>query len=71
MEILHNQGIFPQSREFSTIKDFFYSRGNFPQTKIFTQSKKNSANKDQKGSLKTKVLDPFNTKSCGKIFLAL
>ena len=32
---------------------------------------KYSANKDEKGTLKEKFLDPFNTKSYSKIFLTL
>ena len=43
----------------------------FTQTRIFTQSKTFSANKNQIGSLKAKILDPFNTKSYAKIFLTL
>ena len=35
------------------------------------QSKKCSANKDQKGSLKAKILDPFDTKFYAKTFLTL
>ena len=31
----HNQGIFPQSRNFSTIKDLFHNQGTFPVVKIF------------------------------------
>ena len=58
VESFHNQGIFPQSRKFCTKKDFY-------NVKIF------SANKDQKGSLKVKILDPCNTKSSAKIFLVL
>ena len=65
------------------IKTFFDSQGNFPQkfvfldqgsisqTKIFRQSKNFSENKDQEGSLKAKILGPFNTKSYAKIFLTL
>ena len=33
--------------------------------------KRFSANKDQEGFLKAKILDPFNTKSYAKIILAL
>ena len=52
-------------------KIFFLDHGSFLQTKIFTQSKNFSANNDQKGSLKVKILDWFNTTSCAKIFLTL
>ena len=78
-ELFYNQGTFPQSRNFSIkkfylIKDIFYKQGSFPQifflvqesspqAKIFTQSKNFSASKDQKGSLRVKVLDPFTIKS--------
>ena len=69
-EIFHNifhQVNFPQSRNFSIkylikeistknlIKNIFHSQRNFP----------------QKGSLKAKTSDQFNTKSHAKIFLAL
>ena len=47
---------FPQARKLSTNKVchkfFFLHQIIFPQTKILTQSKKFSANKDQKDSLK-------------------
>ena len=63
------------------IKDIFYKQGSFQQI-FFPRSRKFSANKDfpivknffandQKGSLKGKILDPFNTKSYAKIFLTL
>ena len=65
-EIFHNQGNFPQSRKFSTIDEIFHSCKNFPQTKNFTQSKKFSANKDHKGSLKAKILNTLNMKSYAK-----
>ena len=62
-EIFYKQGsfqqiFFPRSRKFSANKDF-------PTAKNFF------ANNDQKGSLKGKILDPFNTKSYAKIFLTL
>ena len=41
-------------------------QGNFLQTKKFFL-----ANKDQKGSLKAKILDPLNTKYYAKILLTL
>ena len=59
-----------QKARFSA-KLFFLDQVSFTQTKILTQSKKFSANKDQKGSLKAKILDPFNTKLHAKIFLTL
>ena len=68
---------FTGSRKFSTNKEvfqkkvFFLDKGSIPQTNIFMQSKKFSANKDQKGSLKAKILDPFNTKFYAKTFLTL
>ena len=55
---------FPQSRKFSAIKKISQNQGNFLQSTF-------SANKDQKGSLKAKLLYPFNSKYYGKIFLAL
>ena len=80
-----DQKIFPQSKTFHLIKEIFYSPGNFPQeswpgqfsTKKF--STKNlikeifhgEGNFLQKSSLKTKVLDAFDTKSPAKIYLAL
>ena len=69
VEIFHNQGTFAQ--KISTNKKVFHNfffpdlRG-FSQTKIFTQSKTFSANKDQKCSLKGKILEPFSTKSIQK-----
>ena len=79
VEILYNQGIFPQNRKFSSIKEFFHRRGNFQKSKILqksfckvsAQSKKFLQTKIQKGFGKAKILDPFNTKSYAKIFLAL
>ena len=84
---LLDQGNFPQSRKFSTkkfylIKEifhkqeslpnfFFFDQESFLQTKIFIQTKIFFANKDQKGSLKEKNLDLFNTKSYAKILLIL
>ena len=79
-EIFHNQKNFLQSRKFSEKK--LLEQGSFQQI-FFPQSRKFSANKDfpiaktffanndQKGSLKGKSLDPFNTKSYAKIFLTL
>ena len=77
--ILLDQGNFPQknlldqrnvpTRMFST-KLFFLDQGSFPQTKI-SRVKKIFVIKDQKGSLKAKILDPFNIKSYAKIFLTL
>ena len=49
----------------------FCKQAIFPQTKIFTQSKKICKNKDQKVSPKAMILDPFNNKSDAKIVLAL
>ena len=79
--IFHCQGNFPQKNlldqgNFSTNREvfqkfFFLDQGSFPQTKIFTQSKKFFANKDQKHCLKAKHLDSFSTKVCAKIFLTL
>ena len=43
------KGSFPQLRKFSTAKDFFNNRRNF------LQSRKFSANKDQKGSPKSRI----------------
>ena len=74
---LLNHGSFLPSKKFSTNnqvshKNFvFFDQASFPQTKIFTQSKKCYTNKDQKGSLKAKMLDPISTKSYVKIFLTL
>ena len=90
MEFFKNQGTFWQSRNLSTIKEFYHSPesfpqkkytnkkvfheifflrlSSFPQTKLFTQSKKIFSNKDQKAYLKAKVLDTFNTKLCAEIF---
>ena len=77
---------FPQSKNFSKVKELFQSQTivkellhkniffyqvSFPQTNTFTHSKYFSANKDQKGSLKAKIVDPFNTKSYAKLFLTL
>ena len=85
-EILHknfllDQGRFSQSRKFSTkkilqtrkfsTKTFIFDQGSFQKTMIFTHSKKVSANKNQKRSLKNKILDAFNTKSYAKIFFTL
>ena len=54
---------FPESRKYSTIKEIFYKLR-------LLHSERFYAYKDQKGSLKAKILDPFNTKSYVKIFLA-
>ena len=43
----------------------------FSKNKDFYTVKSNFANKDQKGSLKAKILDPFITKPYSKIFLNL
>ena len=51
--------------QLSTLNLFFRNQGIFPQTKNSLQKK------DQKGSLKVDILDPFNTKSYTKVFLAL
>ena len=67
---LVDQRNFLQTRKCST-KIFVLDRGSVPQTKIFTQSKKFSANKDQKGFLKAKILHPLNTKYHATIFLTL
>ena len=52
-------------------KEVFHKQGSFSQLRIFTQSKNFSRNKDQKGSLKAKILDPFNTTSYAKYFNSL
>ena len=62
-EIFHSQGMFSQK--------YFLRARNFSTNKDFYTDKKKTANKDQKGSLKPKILDPFNTKCYTKIFLAL
>ena len=65
-KILHkkfDQGNFPQSRKFSTTK--------FSTQKLIKKIFHNQENFPQKGSLKPKILDPFNTKFHTKIFLAL
>ena len=59
-----NQENFPQTKKFSTnffslIKEVFHSQKRFFQ------------NKDQRGSLKVKVLDSFNIELYVKIFLTL
>ena len=72
---LLDQRSFPQTRKFTTnkkfflIKEIFHSQENFAQTKIFPELTKMSANKDQKGPLEAKIIDPFNTDSYAKIFL--
>ena len=73
-EILLGQGIFTQSRNFSTAKEIFhknflFDQGNSPQKRKFFTVKFFSANKDQKACPKATILDPFNTKSYAKIFL--
>ena len=48
--------MFSANRKFFH-KIFFLDHERFLQTKIFTQSKEFSADKDQKDSLKVKILD--------------
>ena len=83
-EFYHSPESFPQSWNFSTVNGIFHKKkytnkkvfheifflrlSSFPQTKLFTQSKKIFSNKDQKAYLKAKVLDTFNTKLCAEIF---
>ena len=68
-----SQGTFPKSNhsQGTSPQKYFFYQGSFPQTKFFTHSKYFSANEDQKGSLKAKIVDPFNTKSYAKLFLIL
>ena len=86
---LRFQENFPQTRKFSINKKGFHQKkihlfkenihkqGSFPQTNTFTQSKSFSENKDQKRSLKAKILDlcysiaDSITKSYAKIFNAV
>ena len=71
MEFFHSQRNFPQKKYTNkkVFHEIFFLRlSSFPQTKLFTQSKKIFSNKDQKAYLKAKVLDTFNTKLCAEIF---
>ena len=70
--------MFPQPRKFSTknfykqrryLQNFFSRSTKFSSNKEFYTAKKFSANKDQKSSLKAKILEPFNAKSNAKIIL--
>lgn len=81
MRLFHSHENFPQSfkfctknildeRSFPQTRKFLQTKS-FPQTNIFTQSKNVYANIDEKGFLKAKVLDPFNTTFYAKIFLIL
>ena len=80
-EILYSQGNLPR-KAFAWTKKSYTNKKVFQKhflswsrksstNKDFYPVKKFSANKDQKGSTKAKILEPFNTKFYVKIFLTL
>ena len=67
-EFFHIEEFFPQTRKFCT-KFFFLDLKSFSPEK--KKKKKKNERKNQKGSIKFKILDSFNSKLYPKVFLTL